>query len=549
MKRISRMISKIINKYLILVLITIFAFCLRAYRVNTNPPALSWDEVSIGYNAYSVLKTGYDEHHQFLPFDTFVAYGDYKPSFAIYATIPFVAIFGLNELSVRLPSVLFGTFTVVLTYFLVTEMFRKDRYASRFGFVVATLLAISPWHIMLSRAGFEANIAVCWIVLGVYLCLRSLRYPKLLYVTWLPFIVPVYTFNSARFVSPLIALGLFIYIFENIKKNIRVFLVGVIFGLLFLAPIIPHLISPQARLRFNEVNIFSDISIVKTANERIARDGNTLTAKIIYNRRLSYFRAFLSHYFDNLQPNFLFIKGDGNPKFSDQNTGELYLIEAPLLILGIILLYLKYRSIAYLLTFWLLVSIIPAATARETPHALRIENSLPTWQIFVGFTVMNLTAINFNRILKKLLIFAIICIYIFEFSYFIHTYFTHYPQEFSGEWQYGYREALQKSDSIYQKYQHIVISDSIGRPYMYTLFYEKYDPRKFWISNTSGFDAAGFYDVKAFAKYEFIRGKPLTYNPGTLYILDPINVPENAHIIDAVHLLNGNPVLVIFDIL
>src|SRR5260221_9154250 len=95
-----------------LLLIVGLAFTLRFYNVSDNPPALSWDEVSIGYNAYSILKTGKDEHGRFLPLDTFIAYGDYKPPLAIYLTVPFVAVFGLNELSVRLPSVLFGTMTV-----------------------------------------------------------------------------------------------------------------------------------------------------------------------------------------------------------------------------------------------------------------------------------------------------------------------------------------------------------------------------------------------------------------------------------------------------
>ena len=109
---------------IILIFIVGLAFGLRFYNVWDNPPALSWDEVSIGYNAYSILKTGRDEHGRFLPIDTFVGYGDYKPPLAIYITVPFVALFGLNELAVRLPSVLFGTLTVLLTYFLVQELFR-----------------------------------------------------------------------------------------------------------------------------------------------------------------------------------------------------------------------------------------------------------------------------------------------------------------------------------------------------------------------------------------------------------------------------------------
>jgi hypothetical protein len=76
------------------------------------------------------------------------------------------------------------------------------------------------------------------------------------------------------------------------------------------------------------------------------------------------------------------VKGDGNPKFSIQDVGQLYLIEAPFFAIGICALFLSYPGVGLLLVYWIIAAIIPAATARETPHALRILNSLPTWQIF-----------------------------------------------------------------------------------------------------------------------------------------------------------------------
>ena len=107
------------KKFLFL-FIVICAFIFRVYYVTKVPPSLSWDEVAIGYNAYSILKTGRDEHGKFLPFDAFVSYGDYKPPLAIYATVPFVAIFGLGDLAVRLPPALFGTFTDNLDHALIS---------------------------------------------------------------------------------------------------------------------------------------------------------------------------------------------------------------------------------------------------------------------------------------------------------------------------------------------------------------------------------------------------------------------------------------------
>jgi 4-amino-4-deoxy-L-arabinose transferase-like glycosyltransferase len=521
-----------------LLLIVLVAFSSRTYKISQNPPSLSWDEVSIGYNAYSILKTGRDEHGKFLPLDAFVSYGDYKPPLSIYATVPFVALFGLNEIAVRLPSAIFGTLTVLLTYYLVVELIPSVALLS------AALLAISPWHINLSRGGFEANIALFFAVLGVWLALSARSYPKRWLYVWLPFVAAIYTFNSSRVFSVLLFPALVIYTYNDIRKNVRLFAIGIIIATVAMLPILPHLISKEARLRFTEVNIFTDLSVVETSNARIARESGSIFAKIINNRRVGYARNFLIHFTDNLRPEFLFEKGDGNPKFSIQDVGQLYIIEAPFLAIGIFALLTEYPAIALLLLYWLIAAIIPAAFARETPHALRILNSLPAWQIFIAFGI----AKSVQYVKKKWLVAFVVLLYCFSVVYYLHTYYRHYPIEFSGEWQYGYREAIQRITPIASKYDKIIITDAIGRPYMYTLFYTKTDPRDVVNTVDAHFDAAGFYHVDGFLKYRFGGKLPDTLNPKTLYIWDAGTVPTGARVIDTIYLLNGKPVLTIFDI-
>src|SRR3989344_1223720 len=91
----------------VLFLIILLAFFLRIYKLGSVPPSLYWDEASLGYNAYSILKTARDEHGKFLPLTNFAAFGDYKPPGYIYAAVPSIAIFGLNEFAIRFPSAFF----------------------------------------------------------------------------------------------------------------------------------------------------------------------------------------------------------------------------------------------------------------------------------------------------------------------------------------------------------------------------------------------------------------------------------------------------------
>ena len=517
----------------VLFIIVLIAFLLRVYNVSEIPPSLSWDEVSIGYNAYSILKTGHDEHGKFLPFDAFVAYGDYKPPLSIYATVPFVAIFGLTELAVRLPSVVAGTLSVLVLYFFTKELF----YSSK-SFVIpevaALLLAISPWHIQLSRAGFEGNIALLFVLLGSYFLLR-----KWFLIGWIPYIAAMYTFNSARYVVIMLGVIFVLYLKHTVARTTRTFTWGLVLALVALVPIMPHLVSKEARQRFGEVNIFTDPGVVTTANVRMSVDGN-LFGNLFHNRRIGYARSYLLHFFDNLEPRFLFTRGDGNPKFSLQDVGQMYMVELPLLVLGFIWLFANFRAIAWLLAGWIIVSILPAATARETPHALRIENALPAFLIATAYGISQLRR-------RPLFALVIVILYVANFSFFWHNYMNHYPYEFSGEWQYGYKQAIEKIAPLKGSYKNIVLSENIGRPYTYVSFYEKIDPLVMRNTIQGSFDAAGFYNVTALGKYQFVRSVD-TFEKDTLYILSPREMPQGARILDTVRLLNGSAVFSIFDI-
>lgn len=528
--------------------IVAFAFFLRAYRVSVNPPSISWDEASIGYNAYSILKTGKDEHGAFMPIDTFAAFGDYKPPVPIYLTVPFIALFGLTELAVRLPSVFSGTLTVLVVYFVVLELFKKQEKKNYIvALVSSVLLAISPWHIMLSRAGFEANIALLFIMLGVWMLLKIESNQRYLYVCWLPFVLGIYTFNSARYAGPLIAIGVAYFVRNTLFVYKKELCIGIIIALVALIPITPHLLSKQSRLRFEEVSIFTDLRTVLTANARQKVDGSTKVSEVLHNRRIGYAREYFIHFFDHFEPRFLFIHGDGNPKFSIQDTGQLLIVGAPFLIYGIFALFNNSPSIGWLLVWWLLVSIAPAAVARETPHALRTENALPVWIIITSYGIVSSVMTFVSR--KKQLLFSILysVFIILNFVYFWHTLMVHYPKEYSGEWQYGYKNAIQLANKLKGQYDSIVLTESIGRPYIYALFYGKVDPEEFWKSKDASFDGAGFYNVYGFDTFRFTREGVADYKGKVLYMLAPKDVPKGVHIVETIRLLNGNPILVAFD--
>ena len=106
------------------------------------PPELNRDEVSVGFNAYSLLETGKDEHGRGPWPLVFRAFGDNKIPGYIYLTAPLVRVFGLNAFTVRLPAAFFGWLTILVFYFFggtrdfnpLAVVFRPFRLAKVFRF-------------------------------------------------------------------------------------------------------------------------------------------------------------------------------------------------------------------------------------------------------------------------------------------------------------------------------------------------------------------------------------------------------------------------------
>lgn len=538
--------------WVLLCLIVIIAGFLRFYQLGVNPVSLTWDEVAWGYNAYAVGIDGRDEFGHFLPYTSFISFGDYKPPVYAYLTVVPVWLFGLTEFAVRFPSALFGTLTVLLTYFLVKEVFgyrentqnKTQNYTEFIALVSALIMAVSPWNIMLSRAAFEANVASFFIVAGVWSFLYALRKNSwFLIISVLCFVLCMYTFNSVRVVAPLLFIALALGHIKPLLKIKKVTVAAFVIGFLVLLPTIPFLLSSQARLRYQEVNIFSDVNLVKTSNQEIANDHNAWWSKIIHNRRVIYSEDFMMHYFDNLNPNFLFIQGDANPKFSTQDVGQMYLWDLPFLIVGVLFLFRKREHKWWVIPVWLLLGIIPAAVSLPTPHALRTEATLPTWQILTAYGFI-ITIVSIKRYQKWFAGGFLIVLFLFV-GYYLHGYYTHYPKEYSAEWQYSYKQTVEYIGANQQKYKTVYIS-GIERPYIYMLFYLKYPPAEFRKTVNMYVDTFGFVHVNSFGKYQFVTNPPNLTTKDSLYIASADHVPSNVDVLQRFYYLDGTPSLVAY---
>lgn len=558
--------------------LSIFAFLFGVWMrlaPRSSSPSLYWEEVALGYDAYSLLQTGKDHHGNSWPLVALESFGDWKPTGYVYALLPFIKIFGLSDTAIRLPSALAGVMLILISYFFANELifvFKIENTHKRLlPWITAAVLALSPWAVIFSSAAWEVNLAVMLTLSGVTALFNSLRTQKV-YVAFISaflFLCASYTYHAHRVVAPslmVLTIAFFwmqdhnlknavIYHFgkgdedskhknfaglkipeflvaslhqfkhtvsfrkkvdENaiqstIKNSLVISVLTLSFVILGLLPLLFQLKSPIIAQRFRETSIFSSLEPIEQSNQLIEKAGSTHLAKVIYHRYVFFFRKILSQFFAHFSIDFLFVHGDSNPRHSSGIGGQLYMLDALLIVFG--LLYLKKNNtfLAYIM-FWMVISVLPASISTAAPHALRTLTIVPIFSVLIAagilhvFSITKSVAVSQNYFSKKKLfifiVFLLSLIYLVQVLQFWRFYSKVYPKLYAQEWQDGYQEMitiLQKFKTV-PTYSSFLVSREYGRPAMYYWFYSKTDPRE-----VQNFSHNAQYDQGEFLNFENIE--------------------------------------------
>ncbi len=432
------------NRSFNLLLIGVFAvgFFLRLYRLDVVPPSPSLDEVSIGYNAYSITKTGADEYGNKFPL-LLRAYDDWRPALYVHAVIPFVSIFGLSPVAVRLMAVIFSIITLFGTYFLAKELFRSQKRKDWIALGATFLLAISPWHIYISRLGHEVNLGLTLVVLAALQFLR-----KNLLLSGILFALSFYAYQSEKIITPLIVLVLaFLYRKELLEQKKKALLTGFV-SVLLVVPLLWATITSPGLIRFQGTTVF--------------REPHPLALVV-------------SQYFSHFKPQWLF-SGSDREAHKVPYLGLLYQWELPLILAGLFFLW-KWRidkRVKAIILLWILVAPLPAAITTQAPHAMRSYTFLPMLQILGGLGLVGIINIWRKNILLVFLLFLIAgSVWTFH-----KQYFDVFPKTQSDSFQYALGQAIPAVISLSKEYDAVIVSNqgNLYQSYMFYLFYSRFDP-------------------------------------------------------------------------
>ncbi len=544
----SNILNKKLTIYIILILIVLIGTSLRFYRLGINPPSLTWDEASLGYNAYSILKTGADEYGVKFPL-SIRSFDDYKPPFYVYLTVPSVALFGLNEFAVRLPAAIIGILSVIAIYFLVKELLRKwNRNKEPIALVSAFFLAISPWHLQFSRAAFEGNIGLFFFITGLLFFLKALRNGNFLYLSIILFLLSLYSYHSFRLFVPLFLLALLVIFWRGVLNFKKQAIISMLILFFFSFPIWNSFlgIGPGTGARLSMVTIFSDPTVINPSIERIDYDrfNNDLLGSILHNRRIVYSLAIAKGYLNHFNPDFLFLHGDGGVQHHAVDMGMLYLWDIPFILAGVYYLLRKNNRFILVIFMSFLLAPVAASITTGTPHPVRAIGMVLGFHIFAASGAVFLWGkimLLKNLFVRVAIMFIIIFCFIFNFVYYLHQYYVHTPIEYGYFWQFGYKEALSYAKENEEKFNNIIMTYEYDQPYAYYLFYNKIDPA--WYQKNWDYNKNGTIDrfKRVVGKYTF---RNIDYSkdiniPNTLLIGTPKEIRDNAKVIKTIKFPDG----------
>lgn len=475
-----------------IITVILIAALIRGLQLGKIPHGMTWDEAAIGYNGYSVITTRRDEWLNFLPI-SFKSFGDFKAPLAIYVTGLFTYFLGINVLAVRLPFFIASLFSILGIIKLTAQLFKNHPLQQYYSVFAGFILALSPWHIHYSRAGFESGIALTFLIWAILYLEKTIentfKNKKETLISVTLFVAAVYTYHSSKIVIPLIGLLYLSNHKKNILKNIKKIYIPFGVFIIGLLPFIADSILGEGLTRAGVTIFSSKISLLE---------------KCMY-----IIKGMLIHF----SPGYLILGETTTLRHSTGYLGVLFPTTAFLFFVGMVSVFfnkkLKNKVTLRKAILLMMIGILPAAVAFEVPHSNRALLALPGFIITAIFgldyiveafknTKIDTSVLGTHgekNIIAKAIIGTLLAGQVLFSVSFLHYYFTEFSKTSVDAFNDGYLEAFEIVKKYemgiegYPEAEKIVFSTEYGQPYIYALFSKHISPIE--------------YNNGALIKYEF----------------------------------------------
>lgn len=420
----------------LLAVLLVLSLLIRGVGLDIYPPGLNSDELLKAYDGASVIRHGIDHHGESWPL-FFRQSGEYSPPLYIYTTGMITGFFGINECTTRIPSTLFGTASVFLTFLLV-----RQRWGVTTGFWAAFLVMVSPWCVQYSRIGWEAISLVPLQLAGVYFLWRWKQQNRMSHIVLAALFwgATVYAYPTARLTTPLMLFAFLVLNYTWIKDRLLQVSLGAVTLIIIWVPFLWALSTNheamQARWQF--VSIF---------------------------RRDDWLWLFVSGYMQHISPVFLFWSGDISPMHNLLG-GQALLVLLPFVLTGLYaVLHTRSPEGLLLIAWFLIMPIAPSLTFDEfdphsIPSSLRCIGMVPVLEIFAAVGIGHILA-GSKKTRRVILSWATGLLVVINAGVVGYDAFVNYPHRSASAWQQGLREAVEYTETRKAHHDRIVFSHTI----------------------------------------------------------------------------------------
>lgn len=486
------------SEEIILVVILMIGSLVRLYNIGIFPNALNADEASSGYEAWSILKYGIDRKGNSFPVVLY-AWGSGQNALYSYLLIPIIFMLGLNEFALRLPMALIGVTSLYAFYYLLKNIFNNKKIA----LCGVAFFAICPWHILKSRWALESNIFPDLILFAITFLVYGIK-SKNKYLQVLSFVIfgiSSYAYGTSYMFLPIFVLAILGYLIYKKEITIKraVIYVGIVFVICL--PLILYVIINTFNLK--QIDIFG-ITVPRMLSNRYDEVATVFSGNLYENC--------INNLLETLK--IILLQSDGLEWNAISGYGLFYSFSIIALVYGIYISIKKYKKnlLNTLMQIWTISSIIVCAFCIPNINRINIIMIPCIYYIVLGLYEF------FSK--YKLLIPCIIALYVGLFVCFIEDY-SHKDYNEYNTFTSGLKEVSEYCEK--EEYENVYCAYTFKEPFIYFLFYSKYDTKNY-IETVQFFKEDGIFEnVKAFGKYHF-------YLPESVPDESIVIVPKNSKI-------------------
>ncbi len=497
MKKVWKIID---TDHLYIGLILLIAVLTRCVGFGIYPGGVHVDEAFSGYEAWSMLNYGTDSWGYHNPV-YLTAWGSGMNVMNSLLIIPFIRIWGLSEITIRMPQVLIGLISVYIFYLLLLRVENKNT-----ALLGSFFLAVSPWHIMMSRWGLESNLAPGFLLISAYFFVKGLDRERYLILSAFFFGVSLYCYAATWILVPaeLLIWGIYCMKWKRIKVSRYLFMSVILLFVLAFPLILFVLVN---------MGIIPEI-----------RTGFISIPRMLYFRSDELSAGNWLHYGKRLLHLIIF-QEDGSIWNAIPWFGLYYLISTPFIFAGgaiyvsKLITNIKNRRFGYevLILSWLVVGLGTVVMQGVSVHKMNCCH-IPVIILWTKGAACLLE--RFKKLAKPLLAVYFCCLIIF-----MGCYFTTFQRQISERQLQGSGKAIQAAEELFKSdiYEAVCLTPELrhSRVLFYTQFpTDKYREQVKWQNYPSK-----FLNTKSFGIFEWDDNKEDPYNEQKIYIL-PVSEAE-----------------------